>query len=127
MPRFTKENAREHSLRGNLIRWSRPVPIDDDSQNGSNEPLEAEIVADTLADDVWLKEHHQRVREAVTKLDNHIGFQLTRRKPDGQGLNWLASALEKLSEQERQMSGRPLPGSLRPKQPSTKSDKPSVE
>ena len=37
--------------------------------------------------------------------------------PDGQRLNWLASAQERLAEQERLLSGRPLPGSMRPSGP----------
>jgi hypothetical protein len=33
---------------------------------------------------------------------------------DAQQLNWLATAQARLSEQERILSGRPLPGSRRP-------------
>ena len=33
---------------------------------------------------------------------------------DGQALNWLCSAQERLAEQERILAGRPLPGSRKP-------------
>lgn len=33
---------------------------------------------------------------------------------DGQLLNWLCSAQERLAEQERVLSNRPLPGTLKP-------------
>jgi hypothetical protein len=50
-----------------------------------------------------------RVREQLTKLDAMIEAE-----KDAQKLDRLASASSKLSEQERILDGRPLPGSRRP-------------
>ena len=50
-----------------------------------------------------------RVREQLTKLDAMIEAE-----KDAQKLDRLASASAKLSEQERILDGRPLPGSRRP-------------
>jgi hypothetical protein len=50
-----------------------------------------------------------RVREQLTKLDAMIEAE-----EDAQKLDRLASASAKLSEQERVLDGRPLPGSRRP-------------
>ena len=57
-----------------------------------------------------------RVRAQLDQLDAAITRETAKDHPDGQRLNWLASAQERLAEQERQLAGRPLPGSFRPRE-----------
>lgn len=52
-----------------------------------------------------------RTRKQLDRL-----FSLMGDETDPQKLDRLASAIARLAEQERQLSGRPLPGSLRPRQ-----------
>ena len=61
----------------------------------------------TLGD--WNALRLVRVREQLLKLDAMI-----EKETDAQKLDRLASASAKLSEQERVLDGRPLPGSRRP-------------
>jgi hypothetical protein len=55
-----------------------------------------------------------RVREQLEKLDRMIADE-----EDPQKLDRLASAQSRLSEQERILDGRPLPGSRRPREEGT--------
>ena len=55
-----------------------------------------------------------RVRAQLDLVDKAFEAEATKATPDGQRLNWFAQAQERLSEQERLLSGRPLPGSWRP-------------
>ena len=55
-----------------------------------------------------------RVRAQLDLVDRAFEAEATKANPDGQRLNWFAQAQERLSEQERLLSGRPLPGSWRP-------------
>jgi len=55
-----------------------------------------------------------RVRAQLELVDRAFEAEATKATPDGQRLNWFAQAQERLSEQERLLSGRPLPGSRRP-------------
>ena len=56
------------------------------------------------------------VREQLAHVDKAILRESSKDYPDGQRLNWLAAAQERLSDQERILAGRPLPGSRRPAQ-----------
>lgn len=55
-----------------------------------------------------------RVRAQLDLIDKRIAEQANKGVIDGQTLNWLATAQARLSEQERILTGRALPGSLRP-------------
>jgi len=55
-----------------------------------------------------------RIRAQLDLVDARITEEADRKTADGQRLNWLASAQERLAEQERILAGRPLPGSRRP-------------
>lgn len=57
-----------------------------------------------------------RVRLQLDRLD-----QMLMTETDPQKLDRLASAQSRLSEQERQLSNRPLPGTLRPQSPGKRS------
>ena len=54
------------------------------------------------------------MRAQLDLVDRAFEAEATKANPDGQRLNWFAQAQERLSEQERLLSGRPLPGSWRP-------------
>ena len=54
------------------------------------------------------------VRSQLGLVDAAILKEAGKDYPDGQRLNWLAAAQERLAEQERVLAGRPMPGSLRP-------------
>lgn len=65
------------------------------------------------------EERYPRMRLAVVRaqialIDAAIMAEAGLNRPDGQRLNWLAAAQEKLAEQERLLAGRPLPGSRKP-------------
>ena len=67
-------------------------------------------------EDSFANRRLERVRAQLDLIDLAIENEAKLRQPDGQRLNWLASAQERLAEQERQLAGRPLPGSLRPRE-----------
>ncbi len=58
-----------------------------------------------------------RVRLQLDKVYDAFMAECRRRKPDAAKLDRLAAAQARLSEQERILSGRPMPGSLKPTQP----------
>jgi hypothetical protein len=62
------------------------------------------------ADDVYVATRLAWVRQHIAKLDRAI-----ERETNARQLNLLTLVQNRLSEQERKLAGRPLPGSLRPK------------
>lgn len=56
------------------------------------------------------------MRVQLDSVDRAIEVEATKATPDGQRLNWLAQAQERLAEQERILDNRPLPGSRRPRE-----------
>ena len=63
-----------------------------------------------------------RVRRQLDKIDEMIASE-----PDPQKLDRLASAQMRLAEQERQLSGRSLPPTIRPAKSSSKRPPPSIQ
>jgi hypothetical protein len=61
-----------------------------------------------------------RVRKQLDLVDKAFETEATKATPDGQRLNWLAQAQERLAEQERILDNRPLPGSRRPRDPGSR-------
>mgnify|MGYP001613215445 CR=1 FL=1 len=55
-----------------------------------------------------------RVRKQIDLLDTRIEEEIVKPDCDGQRVDRLASAISRLSEIERQLANRPMPGSLRP-------------
>lgn len=105
---FTKENAKSFSIKANAFRWAKPrVPKIDYG-------IMREISSDNYSDARLI-----RVRQQLDAIDNEIAEEFARRLPDSKRIKELSDAQTKLAEQERQLSGRPLPGTLRPssKQP----------
>lgn len=54
------------------------------------------------------------VREHIARLDGLLAQELKANAPRAAALRDLAHARKALADQERQLAGRPLPGSLRP-------------
>ena len=109
---FTRENAREMSRKGNAVRWSQPRTPPPQPAIPAPIPEPSPATPDT-----YLSARLVRVRLQLSLIDSAIEREAATNKPDGQRLNWLASAQERLAEQERMLAGRPSPGSLRPSAP----------
>ena len=108
MAQFNAANARFMAARSvtarkaaEAERAANPVPI----------PLPATAAADT---ERYIATRLARVRGQLNLVDAAIEKEASKAQPDGQRLNWLAAAQERLAEQERILAGRPLPGSRRP-------------
>jgi hypothetical protein len=98
MPLFTRENARTMAVRGHQLRKQRleelriaanPVPLP--------------------ADNSYVERRLARVRQQIENLSDMLESEKEPAK-----LDRLASCLARLSEIERQLANRPLPGSRRP-------------
>ena len=99
MARFTSANAREMAARSVEARQER--------QSAGQTPLETPLEAEGTTDFVSVR--LVRVRALLTDTD----AQLAKAK-DPLDRERLARAAQVLSEQERIMAGRPLPGAFRP-------------
>lgn len=62
-----------------------------------------------------------RVRAQMDLINARLTEQLSKDRIDPQAIDRLAAAQSRLSEQERILAGRPMPGSLRPTSKSSKS------
>ena len=100
MALFTSENAAEMGARSQALRKQRleelrlaanPVPLP--------------------ADNSYSERRLSRVRNQIESLSDMLD-----KEDDAQKLDRLASAIARLSEIERQLAGRPLPGSRRPRE-----------
>jgi hypothetical protein len=108
--RFTAANAREMAAKSHAARLQRLASqaqaADIFSHTSQGGPHDA-------ADD-YVSRRLVRVRVQLDQLDAAITRETAEVQPDGQRLNWLAGAQERLADQERILAGRPLPGSRRP-------------
>ena len=108
--KFTRENAREMSRRGNLARWSRPPTL-------TITPATPEISPQPVPDspDVFLSARLVRVRKQLSLVDSALEEEAAKgSKCDGQRVDRLAAASMRLSDQEFALSNRPKPGNRRP-------------
>lgn len=100
MALFTASNAGEMAKRGAIARVAnklRAVPID-------QEPIQA---------DEFRRMRLARVRAQLNTLDKLIADEMAKDAPDPAKLDRLASAAIRLNEQERQLSNRSLPPTLK--------------
>ena len=104
MPLWTREEARQWAKKGAEVRWSR-------QRIAAVSPEGAQTMAADLS---FPNLTLGRVRAQVTGILDLLDKERCRSNPDGQRLNWLAAALERLAELERVLDGRPMPGTLRP-------------
>ena len=106
MPLFTSENARELGQRGAKERWAKAKAREAEEQEAARV---SRIVA---TPDGFTGQIITRTREHIVRLSDMIAAER-----DAMKLDRLASALSRLSELERVLSGRPLPGSFKPVAP----------
>ena len=104
MPLFTRETAASAGRKGAAIRWSTPKP-----PPVTEHPTTQPYVIPVIITDDYLVRRLARVRDQLDKLDAMMTTE-----DDPQRIDRLASAQLRLSEQERVLAGRPLPGSRRP-------------
>lgn len=109
---FTAETAAEYARRSHEARKAAKLRSTELSQSTPTDPLNA-IPAYTL-------ERLIRVRKQLDRID-----EMMMAESDPQRLDRLASAQARLSEQERTLDGRPLPGSMRPSK-ATSTRRPTV-
>lgn len=111
MARFTAANARENAAKAHASRQQR---LARGKLAGESSPQPPQAGPDEAAAS-YLSRRLFRVRAQLDLVDKAFETEASKATPDGQRLNWLAQAQERLSEQERILAGRPLPGSRRPK------------
>ena len=112
MPLITTETAREMAARFAEFRRLNPlravppgyklVPADYPEHVPASDDYPAVVLA--------------RTRTQLDLVGQQITTELEREKPDSRRLRDLTDAQTRLSEQERILAGRPLPGSRRPGQ-----------
>lgn len=115
MPLITVANARELSAKGAIARRAkraiernRLALIDQLLQQAvDNPPVKADCEAYNL-------DRLLRTRKQIDLLSTRLEEELEKEVCDAMLIDRIASAIARLSEIERQFSGRPLPGTLRP-------------
>ena len=117
MARFTVANAKEMAAKSHAAKAARLEAL----RQAANPPP---LIPPPSGLDPYLSRRVARVRTQLDLLDQAIEKEASKAQPDGQRLNWLAQAQDRLSEQERRLSGRPLPGSRKP--PAEKPPSPPV-
>jgi hypothetical protein len=97
--------------KGAAIRWSRERERKA-AQALTNASLS--LAPDASADLDFQSRTLLRVRAQISMVQDQIDAELAKRNVSGQQVDRLAASFEKLTEIERVMDGRPLPGSRRP-------------
>ena len=106
---FTTDNAREMSAKGRAALALRRQLERQAADEAARKPT---AEASNGLDPYQLRRLN-RVRKQLDLIDKQIEEQAKKETPDGQTLNWLAAAQARLSEQERQLSNRSLPPTIR--------------
>ena len=111
MARFTAANAREMAAKAHASRqhWLAGGRL---TSEAFPRTLEA---GPHQATNDYVSRRLARVRKQLDCVDRAIETEASKATPDGQNLNWLAQAQERLAEQERILAQRPLPGSRQPR------------
>jgi hypothetical protein len=104
---WTPEKAREMAVKGLETRRRNALLR-------QFQPKIDALASLSTPDDVYSSSLLARVRAQVTGLLDHIDRETRKCRPNGQKINWLASALERIAELERRLAGRPMPGTMRP-------------
>src|ERR1035441_6850830 len=110
MARFTAANARENAAKAHASRRLRLVS---GKLAGETFPQPPQAGPHEAASD-YVSRRLASVRVQLDLVDKRITEQANAKTVDGQVLNWLCAAQERLAGQERILAGRPLPGSRRP-------------
>jgi hypothetical protein len=114
MARFTADNARlmtaralEARARNREARRQQAAEAEAKAKAQAQQPT----IPSPIPPDTYLAERLTRVRKQLDAIDAMLLGEA-----DPQRLDRLAAASARLCEQERQLAGRPLPGSYRPVQ-----------
>ena len=110
MPVFTTSTCREAAAKSLVVRRRRKELnkiAADQAEQAALQTLTLRLT-DPLRDQFTVA-RLVRVRKQLTRLD-----AMMERERDARNLDRLASAQSRLAEQERLLSGRPLPGQRRP-------------
>jgi hypothetical protein len=108
--RFTPLTARENAAKALASRKANYLAAKATKNGQSLQPPSTSVLAaETPATDEFSRARLARVRAQLNRIDDLLEAEV-----DPQRLDKLASAQSRLAEQERQLAGRPLPGSLRP-------------
>lgn len=102
--KFTRETAKQYSGLANQVRWSRYR----EKLSAAAMPANAAEIPGEVADDY--------ASQTMIRVRSILDGQLKRivDEDDPNKIDRLASAISKLAELDRQLSGRPLPGTLKP-------------
>lgn len=106
---ITSANAREFAVRSVAARKQRAL----ERESSAAVPVAVLAQAAGSTDDYQAK-RLVRVRAQLDTLDARLEAELRAAKPDSRRIKDICDAQTRLAEQERQLSGRPLPGSRRP-------------
>lgn len=107
---ITRETAREYARKANEAKRAKQAAL------LANPPAPA---SDPAKPDPYLSAKLGRVRKQIEAVD-----KLIESASDPQAVDRFAAALARLYEIERQLAGRPLPGSLRPTGKPTQQSRP---
>jgi hypothetical protein len=142
MTGITKENAREFAARGNAVkrelkrlREERLGKIDYLLDHAAriakeNDTLKTALAQATAEDqDIFRNRRLIRVRKQLDLIDQLIEDEMAKDEPDAGKLDRMANSALRLNEQERQLSNRSLPptlkaGTVKPARRSTNSEAP---
>jgi hypothetical protein len=110
MPVFTAQTARENAAKSHAARRANALAVKEANIALLQPPQSATAIAGVLPDgDAYAGAMLLCTRAQINRLDGMLS-----KKTDPREIDHLVSAIRKLSEIERQLAGRPLPGSLRP-------------
>jgi hypothetical protein len=109
-PGFTKENAAEMARRGAIVRRRNIAERKARQERDRQRAKEVLENTDPTADYITIR--IGRIRAQLDRFD-----EMLLEENDPQKAQWLATVTAKLQEQERILSGRALPGQLRPAVP----------
>jgi hypothetical protein len=110
MARFTTVNAREMAAKAHAARLQR---LASGTPAAATFPQTPQVGPHEAAG-AYAVRRLSRVRVQLDLVDKRIEELAKEAAVDGQLLNWLCAAQERLAEQERVLDNRPLPGSRRP-------------
>jgi len=111
---FTPEMAKIYALRSHEARARNKLA----KIEAENNPVIAKANLEQLAQDSFAGKTLGRVRKQIALVQDAIDGSID--SGESKQLKEYTDALSRLAEIERQLAGRPLPGSLRPKQEKSK-------
>lgn len=105
---FTSESAKAASALGHQKRWHSP----------RRSALARELTAQNAQ--IFIATALTRVRKQIESVQDKLDSMLHNGRPKPKNLRDLANVLKELEGVEARLSGRPLPGQLRPNHPRAK-------